>query len=284
MDVAGTSLFFLANYFLYAQGTMCRYEAPAVYFLVVVYVVLGYIVILIPVILCLAVILCLPLVLSVMRYLGIAPIVGVKGATEEMISAIPIVKYRKPVVAPSTEGEINDTCTIVEMEGRIPNTNEAGVISSTGHGPTVETEATIVSSAGGVATSSPTTSNNRGGFKRWIRGFTRKGKKFSNKSDGHISLESSQETDVEYLTLLDPEDAVCAICLCDYEDEEELRKLNCKHYFHKDCVDEWLRLNRNCPLCKRDIEELVPSRDENTTTELPQPPRSVYAPPNIPQS
>lgn len=52
----------------------------------------------------------------------------------------------------------------------------------------------------------------------------------------------------------------CSICLCDYEDQEDLRRLPCDHYFHKECVDEWLKLKRTCPLCKRDITNSGPMR------------------------
>ncbi|KAF9578919.1 hypothetical protein BGW38_005053, partial [Lunasporangiospora selenospora] len=52
----------------------------------------------------------------------------------------------------------------------------------------------------------------------------------------------------------------CSICLCDYEDLEELRHLYCDHIFHKECVDEWLKLKRTCPLCKMDISEAYRAR------------------------
>jgi hypothetical protein len=45
----------------------------------------------------------------------------------------------------------------------------------------------------------------------------------------------------------------CSICLCEYEDLDELRHLPCDHYFHQECVDEWLKLKRTCPLCLFDI-------------------------------
>lgn len=50
------------------------------------------------------------------------------------------------------------------------------------------------------------------------------------------------------------EDASCVICLCDYEEDEVVRFLPCKHHFHKDCVDVWLRLDKACCLCKQDID------------------------------
>ncbi|KAL2342673.1 hypothetical protein Fmac_003958 [Flemingia macrophylla] len=51
--------------------------------------------------------------------------------------------------------------------------------------------------------------------------------------------------------LLKPSDNTCAICLCEYEPKETLRSIpECNHYFHADCIDEWLRLNATCPLCR----------------------------------
>ncbi|KAL4554821.1 hypothetical protein LXL04_037427 [Taraxacum kok-saghyz] len=46
----------------------------------------------------------------------------------------------------------------------------------------------------------------------------------------------------------------CAICLQDFENEEEGRELpNCGHGFHLDCIDEWLIRQGSCPICRRDV-------------------------------
>lgn len=43
----------------------------------------------------------------------------------------------------------------------------------------------------------------------------------------------------------------CLICLEDYDPEEDLRLLSCRHVFHRDCVDRWLETGRNnCPACR----------------------------------
>ncbi|KAG8961696.1 hypothetical protein FRC03_005059 [Tulasnella sp. 419] len=43
----------------------------------------------------------------------------------------------------------------------------------------------------------------------------------------------------------------CLICLGDYEPEEDLRIMSCKHVFHQPCVDRWLEEGRNnCPACR----------------------------------
>nr|GEX30195.1 RING-H2 finger protein ATL67-like [Tanacetum cinerariifolium] len=46
-------------------------------------------------------------------------------------------------------------------------------------------------------------------------------------------------------------DSCCAICLCEYKENEMMRMLpDCKHSFHLMCVDAWLRLNATCPVCR----------------------------------
>ncbi|RIA91371.1 hypothetical protein C1645_767485 [Glomus cerebriforme] len=57
------------------------------------------------------------------------------------------------------------------------------------------------------------------------------------------------------------DDAVCSICLESYEDGDELRHLWCSHHFHKNCVDEWLKLNKKCPMCREDVEEMAAERN-----------------------
>ncbi|XP_076455339.1 uncharacterized protein LOC143289956 isoform X2 [Babylonia areolata] len=45
----------------------------------------------------------------------------------------------------------------------------------------------------------------------------------------------------------------CQICLVDFENGDCLRCIPCKHDFHKDCIDEWLKRNATCPICRQDI-------------------------------
>jgi len=43
----------------------------------------------------------------------------------------------------------------------------------------------------------------------------------------------------------------CLICLDDYQPEEDIRVMSCRHAFHQTCVDEWLQTGRNnCPACR----------------------------------
>ena len=44
--------------------------------------------------------------------------------------------------------------------------------------------------------------------------------------------------------------AQCSICLVNFEEDETVRQLPCKHYFHTDCIYTWLRQNNTCPVCR----------------------------------
>ncbi|KAF3561472.1 PREDICTED: E3 ubiquitin-protein ligase RHA1B-like [Brassica oleracea var. oleracea] len=50
-----------------------------------------------------------------------------------------------------------------------------------------------------------------------------------------------------------PESECCAVCLYDFENHDEIRRLtNCRHIFHKGCLDRWM-MDYNqitCPLCR----------------------------------
>ncbi|CAM0948718.1 unnamed protein product [Alopecurus aequalis] len=49
----------------------------------------------------------------------------------------------------------------------------------------------------------------------------------------------------------DDEETTCAVCLTEYADGEELRRLpGCAHAFHRRCVDDWLLRRPTCPLCR----------------------------------
>lgn len=55
-------------------------------------------------------------------------------------------------------------------------------------------------------------------------------------------------------TLFSEKNMNCAVCLCEFEDGELLRRLPCNHHFHKRCVDQWLGRSKKCPLCMGPID------------------------------
>lgn len=56
----------------------------------------------------------------------------------------------------------------------------------------------------------------------------------------------------------------CAVCLCDFQERDLLRRLPCGHSFHSRCVDKWLRHKKVCPLCVQDVEVLSQQRTEQS--------------------
>lgn len=45
----------------------------------------------------------------------------------------------------------------------------------------------------------------------------------------------------------------CVICRLDYEDGETLTLLSCKHSYHSDCINNWLKINKVCPVCSTEV-------------------------------
>lgn len=79
--------------------------------------------------------------------------------------------------------------------------------------------------------------------------------------DGRPIPRGAGEDVIERLPLVvHPQDSAaecqssCAVCLCDFEGGELLRRLPCCHKFHRQCIDKWLRQNKVCPLCLHDAE------------------------------
>lgn len=76
----------------------------------------------------------------------------------------------------------------------------------------------------------------------------------------HLSLTS--ETVKEDATE-NAEEHVCSICLCAYEEKEEVRLLPCRHHFHKECIDTWFTSHNRCPLCRERPRRVRHNRRNN---------------------
>lgn len=58
----------------------------------------------------------------------------------------------------------------------------------------------------------------------------------------------------------------CVICLCDYEQDDTVTVLPCKHVYHKTCIEPWLiSKSALCPMCKQSI---LPSGDSRSLNEI----------------
>lgn len=45
----------------------------------------------------------------------------------------------------------------------------------------------------------------------------------------------------------------CVICRLDYEEGDTLTVLSCRHSYHPECIDNWLRINKVCPVCSAEV-------------------------------
>lgn len=60
---------------------------------------------------------------------------------------------------------------------------------------------------------------------------------------------------LKYKDVADRSMPQCTICFDEFELEEDVRMLECKHYFHPMCIDRWLiGHSKRCPCCRGNIE------------------------------
>lgn len=50
----------------------------------------------------------------------------------------------------------------------------------------------------------------------------------------------------------------CSVCIDKFSRDDTCRELKCHHLFHKDCIDNWLSDNINCPVCRTECGKGVP--------------------------
>lgn len=66
---------------------------------------------------------------------------------------------------------------------------------------------------------------------------------------------------VEYMAK-DGVNAECVICLENFQAEEKLLELPCKHLYHEECIRKWLiERKKICPICKRDVSVGIDVRE-----------------------
>lgn len=45
----------------------------------------------------------------------------------------------------------------------------------------------------------------------------------------------------------------CPICTDEFEDDDDITHLPCMHYFHRQCITQWLSRNCSCPVCRKEM-------------------------------
>lgn len=45
----------------------------------------------------------------------------------------------------------------------------------------------------------------------------------------------------------------CSVCFLDLEKEQSVYHFDCAHWFHENCLEEWMRIKVNCPSCRANL-------------------------------
>ncbi|XP_009625200.1 brassinosteroid-responsive RING protein 1 [Nicotiana tomentosiformis] len=81
---------------------------------------------------------------------------------------------------------------------------------------------------------------------------------FPTRPESHSELHSVSATlirellpVVKFSELVEPPES-CAVCLYEFDGDDEIRRLtNCRHIFHRSCLDRWMDHDqKTCPLCR----------------------------------
>ena len=77
-----------------------------------------------------------------------------------------------------------------------------------------------------------------------------------NRTDNFIEF-----TSIKYSEIKDKDNNSCSICLVDFEDDSQVGTTNCDHIFHKECITEWSRYKKDCPVCREDLKNKIEKKD-----------------------
>jgi hypothetical protein len=68
-----------------------------------------------------------------------------------------------------------------------------------------------------------------------------------------LSEEERHALPTRIFTSESSQDTACCICMCDYEQGDEVATLKCFHSFHKQCILKWLQSHVTCPVDMQDV-------------------------------
>ncbi|KAI9478207.1 MAG: hypothetical protein EXX96DRAFT_595632 [Benjaminiella poitrasii] len=193
LDLFGILWFIVGNYLIFSNSS-CSETASLYYYTILAWIVFGYLILFVPLFACLSVIFCLPCVLVAMRLFNINISNVMKGGTKEEIAKIPVFKYKPPADTKPT------------MTEDAPSTAKTIITA-----PNVTIDNQSVLSA-----SSNKKKKKISILRRLLRIKFNKKKRSEN---------VASQKNLNYITILKADDAVCSICLGDYEEDELVCKL-----------------------------------------------------------
>ena len=79
----------------------------------------------------------------------------------------------------------------------------------------------------------------------------------SNESNKSKILRQLPENKIKDLSKLNDENKACIFCLEDYKINDNTIVLPYFHFFHENCIKNWVKARPSCPLCKLDIKKYI---------------------------
>lgn len=79
---------------------------------------------------------------------------------------------------------------------------------------------------------------------------------FYEEKEKDINTNNINDLNMKKYILCKDNDIYCSVCCDKVKSTEYIRELNCKHTFHKKCIDKWIKHcikneeDINCPLCR----------------------------------
>lgn len=67
---------------------------------------------------------------------------------------------------------------------------------------------------------------------------------------------------VNYKTQSNLDADPCVICRLEFEEGDTLTVLSCKHSYHSECINNWLKINKVCPVCSTEVTSSKTSQQE----------------------
>ncbi|KAI8924961.1 hypothetical protein BC831DRAFT_285071 [Entophlyctis helioformis] len=250
--------FIIANVAVFSVSS-CNVDAPLLFYSNLTLVIIGYMYFCSPLTWCILAVAFSPCLFLLFHYmqrtqaLRANPFDGRMGATEDIINAIPVFTYRKKVV-PEPRPDIEAPADSPVSLAAVPP--PAASAQTTSHASPAS-QASEPSGSSSPAKAAPPKRKRR--KFNLLPSIFKRGKGSASDAGADADADAAQAAaqaaagpkELE----LDAEDAVCCICLGEYDEGESLRQLACNHHFHVDCIDEWLKLNAKCPLCVRRLPD-----------------------------
>lgn len=74
-------------------------------------------------------------------------------------------------------------------------------------------------------------------------------------SDEKILFDLIPEVEIKDMTHFPEDKKDCIICMSSYEVGDKIMNLPCLHIYHSQCIKDWFKNNKSCPVCKHEIKK-----------------------------